>query len=277
MRRAPIGPLAAFVSSLWTSDSASGATAIERVVPTGTMHLVVRLSPDPLIVYEDERGCGGREIGRAVIGGARSSFYVRDVSRRSRAVGALLRPGAARALFGAPASVFAEMHTSLDDVWGAEAERVRDEIGSEPTLSGALTRFEAILTRRVLDAPTLSPLAASAVRRVAVGEQIGSIVRESGRSHRHLIASFQAAVGLSPKTFARVMRADRAIAMLAMRRPIIEVAAAAGYADQAHCTRELVEIAGVTPAAFRRLDAPSRHLPIAPMQFRSRRSMGPAT
>jgi transcriptional regulator GlxA family with amidase domain len=63
-----------------------------------------------------------------------------------------------------------------------------------------------------------------------------------------LIDRFRDHVGLPPKAAARVIRLDRAVAALLSGTPrIAEVAAACGYADQAHLGRELRELGGVTP------------------------------
>lgn len=65
------------------------------------------------------------------------------------------------------------------------------------------------------------------------------------RLHRHITA----ACGYGPKTLQRILRMQRAI-RLAYAQPLAAVAAAAGYADQAHMTRELRALTGLTPAAY---------------------------
>jgi transcriptional regulator GlxA family with amidase domain len=63
-----------------------------------------------------------------------------------------------------------------------------------------------------------------------------------------LIERFRDHVGLPPKAAARVIRLDRAVAALRSGGPrIAEVAAACGYADQAHLGRELRALGGITP------------------------------
>ena len=42
----------------------------------------------------------GRTIDHAIVGGARAAFYVRDISKPVRSVGAQLQPGAAEILLG---------------------------------------------------------------------------------------------------------------------------------------------------------------------------------
>lgn len=72
-----------------------------------------------------------------------------------------------------------------------------------------------------------------------------------GLSRRTLERLFQSEVGVAPKSFARIERlsaiADR------LRHGALSWAALAaelGYADQAHLTREVLELSGYTPRQF---------------------------
>ena len=68
---------------------------------------------------------------------------------------------------------------------------------------------------------------------------------------RQLRRRFAAAVGYGPKTFARVIRFRAALGRIRAGEPLASAALAAGYADQAHMTRELVALAGRTPGSLR--------------------------
>ena len=47
-----------------TDVLAGDEIAMERVVPTGSMHVVFRLSSAPLTVYDDASGNGARTLAR---------------------------------------------------------------------------------------------------------------------------------------------------------------------------------------------------------------------
>ncbi len=206
--RAPIPALRPFVKTIWAGDGSDGCVpgAREHILPTGRMHLVIRVSPEPIAIWEgDER----RELGHAVIGGARSTYYVKDISTPSAAVGAQLNPGAASLLFGAPADELAERHTRLDDVWGADAARLRDRLGATCSLARRLELLEAYLLERLPRVHGVHPALADALAEVA-DRPVAAVVERSGYSHRAFIELFRRAVGLAPKVFARVARFQRA-------------------------------------------------------------------
>jgi AraC-like DNA-binding protein len=58
-------------------------------------------------------------------------------------------------------------------------------------------------------------------------------------------------IGVTPKTLARIMRFNHAQAMARAGGDWADIAAACGYADQAHLAREFVELSGSTPTAWK--------------------------
>lgn len=275
-----------FVKLLWASApegmAAERPGAREHVLPTGGMHLVFRLSGPPLKLFGGHGDVQGHTCGHAIVGGARSGFYMRDVSVVTRSVGAQLQPGAARALLGAPEDALAGRHTPLDALWGArEADDALERLHAAGTLEQQLAAFEALLAQRIVDQSAaglrgLHPAIAAALGPLALGNpSIAGLVMRSGYSHRRFIALFRGAIGLSPKEYARVMRFDRALALAAdPTQGWAGIALAAGYSDQAHLSREFSTLAGMSPQAWRQTGASSpRHVPAraAAGQIRSRR------
>lgn len=266
LQRVPSGPLRLFVKLLWFSDSPArpDGAGRERVLPTGGMHVVLRLTRDPLRVYRDAHDTDGDLVGTSVIGGARAGFYVRDVSRPSCSVGALLRPGGALPLLGAPADAFAERHTDLEQVWGREVDGMAERLLALSDPHERLAAFEALLQSRVPRVRALHPAVAHAIARFDEGAwDVGATIRESGYSHRHFVTLFREAAGLTPKRYCRVLRLQHVIGRLQRGLGPAEVALESGFADQAHLTRELRALSGVTPGQWVRL-APrhTHHVPI---------------
>ena len=126
------------------------------------------------------------------------------------------------------------------------------EILQQQTAAGvedALRRVAGVLASRVT-------VAASHGRALdAMGRMIDG-VRDGGSdaptalpSARTLRRDMAAAVGLPLRTLAGILRFQRAMALLDAGAPSLsDVAVAAGYADQAHMTREFRRFGGFTPA-----------------------------
>ncbi|MGH6916056.1 MAG: helix-turn-helix domain-containing protein, partial [Geminicoccales bacterium] len=83
--------------------------------------------------------------------------------------------------------------------------------------------------------------------------RVRDLCRDAGVSERQLRRRFRAAVGYGPKTLDRILRLQRALALNAApeaRLGLAALAADAGYADQAHMSREFAELSGASPAAL---------------------------
>jgi AraC-like DNA-binding protein len=83
-----------------------------------------------------------------------------------------------------------------------------------------------------------------------------AVAAEVGLSERQFRRRCQAAAGYGPKTLQRVLRFQRFVQVLdAAPAPpdLATVAAQAGYADQAHLTRECADLSGLTPANLARV------------------------
>jgi AraC-like DNA-binding protein len=86
-----------------------------------------------------------------------------------------------------------------------------------------------------------------------------AVAAEVGLSERQFRRRSQAAAGYGPKTLQRVLRFHRFVRLLdaapaaAPPPDLAALAAQAGYADQAHLTRECSALSGFTPAALARV------------------------
>ena len=204
-----------------------------------------------------------------MVGGARASFYVRDVSRSVQTVGAQLEPGTASLLLGVPAEELAGRHTPLAALWGSSVESMRAQLAEAPSLERRLALFERLLYARLPRLRGLHPAVAEGLVRLAHDADVAAAVEASGYSHRRFTSLFRTAVGLPPKLFCRVRRFERALAQ-ARQRPEPSwsaLALDAGYSDQAHFSRDFREFAGVTPGRYRAL-APTfaHHVPLPSLE-----------
>ncbi|GAB1689640.1 hypothetical protein KRM28CT15_14430 [Krasilnikovia sp. M28-CT-15] len=89
--------------------------------------------------------------------------------------------------------------------------------------------------------PALVALAAGA----RAGRPVAALAETLALSPRQLHRRCQAGFGYGPKALGRILRLRRALALAAGGRRFAEVAALAGYADQAHLCRDVRALAGV--------------------------------
>lgn len=76
---------------------------------------------------------------------------------------------------------------------------------------------------------------------------INVLAKKNGITTRTLARTFLKTVGISPKVFAAIIRFHHTLKLLTRGRTIKEASAEAGYADQAHMTRDFRRFGGFTP------------------------------
>jgi AraC-like DNA-binding protein len=123
--------------------------------------------------------------------------------------------------------------------------------------------LSARVHRPLLIHPAVAHALASYSVDVASPARVADIQRATGYSPRHFIALFRSAVGLNPKHYYRIRRFNSAARNMAAGggQGLSDIAAGAGYCDQAHLTREFHEFAGVVPTKYRPsgIDRPLHH------------------
>jgi AraC-like DNA-binding protein len=168
-----------------------------------------------------------------------------------------LTPVGARALFGMPAAELASACVPLDDVLGGAGE-LHERVALAPSWPDRFTAVGDVLARACRNRDPLRgvrPEVDHVWSRLADTDgatSVGGLAGEVGWSRRHLSGAFSREYGLAPKVLARIMRFERAVALVrpATPPPWADVAATCGYADQAHLTREWHELAGASPSAW---------------------------
>jgi AraC-like DNA-binding protein len=167
-----------------------------------------------------------------------------------------LTPLGAHRFLGLPMHELANRTVELEDLLPRAGE-LTTRLREACSWAERFDLVEAFLARRLADSVPPSPGVEWSWRRLrGTGGRasISGLAAELGWSHRRLIARFREQIGLAPKTVARVLRFDRAVAALGSSpsRGLAEIALDCGYFDQAHLNRDFRELAGTTPTAFLR-------------------------
>ena len=126
--RRPGGALAPFVESIWYFTSNRFAHQRERILPSGSMQLLVNLDQDEIRTYH---GPGYAEVKRqpgAVLSGAYGGHFAIDTAEQRSIAGVAFRSGGAYPFFRPPADEVAGAHVGLDDLWGRDGANLRERL-----------------------------------------------------------------------------------------------------------------------------------------------------
>lgn len=167
-----------------------------------------------------------------------------------------LEPAGARMLLGVPMDQLPEPVADLEHLLGPDAALLVEELALLSSWERRFIRLDEFLLGRFAAA---APVAASvewaweALRASGGRAQIGALAARIGCSRRHLVTGFRDLVGVPPKTAGAILRFERAARVLSRGgEGALARAAACGYYDQSHMTRDFRRFAGTTPGAFAR-------------------------
>lgn len=228
-------PLARHVACTWAGRLGDDGTRYtDRVLPDGCIDLV----------WDGARlFVAGPDTGPVAVERRSGGFFV----------GLRFRPGAAPAFLGVPASALVDERVDGSDVLGRRAGRLAERLAEPDGLREAARVFEREAVRWLSGAAAPDPLVEAIVaglRGGATPRPVSTLAEELGAGERRLRRRCTAAVGYGPKTLDRVLRFRRFLSLAEGRGGpgLAVLAVEAGYADQAHLTRECRRLAGVPPA-----------------------------
>ncbi|MEV4948745.1 helix-turn-helix domain-containing protein [Streptomyces sp. NPDC053755] len=185
--------------------------------------------------------------GRLLVAGPDTRAYVPEATV-AHCAGIRFAPGDAPALLGVPARELRDRRIELGALWGAaRARRLGERIAAAPDPAAAL---ETLAACRAADAPGPDPLLREVVRRLNAGRPVAETSEAVGLGARQLHRRSLDAFGYGPKTLARILRLQRALALVRAGLPYAEAALRAGCADQAHLARETRALTGTTLSAL---------------------------
>lgn len=157
-------------------------------------------------------------------------------------VGLRFTRGMGPSLLGTSADEVADQSPSLDDLWPcADARILSDQVAAagEEALERWLTDRAARCEPPELGAAVFR-LAADRTPVTAMADRLGYSTRQL---HRRCLPLF----GYGPQHLTRVLRLGQALAAARAGLPLAQAAVTAGFADQAHLSRDVRDLTGATP------------------------------
>jgi AraC-like DNA-binding protein len=230
------------VACLWVRVVPAGDAQQAPVLPDGCADLIWQSGRGVFVAGPDTGPAASAVVPGTVFAGVR------------------LRPGAGGPALGMPLSALLDQRVGAGDLAGEDAAGPAVDLAR--LLPGWLTpdvamRGLAGITCRMVAAGPPDPLVVEAARRLASpSARVRGMAVELGVSERQLHRRCRAAVGYGPATLRRVLRFRRFVSGIdqaGASADLARLAAEAGYADQAHLTRESTRLAGLPPAAMARV------------------------
>ena len=238
VERPPVPGLAGMVRTVWIQ--CTGASAyVQRHLPTGGVEIHFPIGGRPQLV------------------GPLTGPQIEVIPAHTTIVGVRFHPGTAPPL---PTVLddLVDQRLGLGELWGGAVDRLVEAMAGTDTPERALAFLQAQLLRDLRRVSTVDPLVGAAVQAlmpwhpVNIDTLAGHLALSTSQLRRRCLH----AVGVGPKVLQRTLRFQGFLALAQAgatatgRRGadgMAGLAIDAGYADQAHLTRECLRLTGLTP------------------------------
>ncbi len=222
--------------------------------------LDMRVLPQPVVTvvigFEDDMLTVDGTTGRQTLGSLVAALFpgpTRIRGERVECVEMHLSPMVASSLLGVSLSELNGVVTDLENVWGRQAGRLREQLAATTAWPQRFALMDKFLVSRYAKPPSIDPEVAASWEHIVIHHgriRVGDLAAACGWSRKRLWSRFSAQLGLTPKRAAMLVRFDHAAKSLRAGKDPAEVATACGYVDQSHLHRDALAFAGCTPGAL---------------------------
>lgn len=250
----PARPLGDFVERFWQISDVPPHSK-ERIVPSGTLELVVNLHEDEFRIYQPAQLERCRRFSGAMVSGTYRSSFVIDAQQHASVVGVHFRAGGAFPFLGVATKDLADTHVDLQTLWGNAAVELRDRLCEAREPADRFRLLEDALKAhlfRPMDHHYAVPFALDAFMRGGSDSSIRDVSKQVGLSQRRFIQVFEREVGLTPKLFCRLRRFQRAFSELGHAKTPDwgSLVVDCGYFDQSHFIKDFRDFSGLPPTEY---------------------------
>ncbi len=251
-RVAPPASLSAYIECFWFLELAPTAEPqLDHVLPDGRAEMIFHYGKPPLL--QDSQG-HFVEQGRALFAGQLEASIVLKTHAAASMLSVRFRPAGVSQFFGFPQSELTGRVTELSSVAGHLTRDLIEQVlgdaqNNDQRIKYLVSFFEKRLGYRPLF--DLAPLI-NEIEERGGHTRAAELAARHGLSRRQLERLFKHQVGVSPKTFCKVVRFQRFLS--ALKQPgvrLLDAGLDCGYYDQSHLIREFKAFAGVAPLAHR--------------------------
>jgi len=254
VHRAPQPPLDRFIETFWYWQADAPGHAKDTIMASGRLGVLVNLNRDYLNWYDGDGFARNNGLKGIALCGCQTTAFAID-AHQPHMMGAQFRAGGAYPFFAPPAREFVDVHLSLADVWGADAERLHHRLVQAPTPQDKFEILESALIAaapREFERHPAVALALARFHRAPHRTSVRAVADEAEVSHKKFIRLFTEEVGFTPKLYLRVQRFQRVLRAIHLAPAVdwCDVVERFGYYDQSHFIREFGEFSGLSPTKY---------------------------
>ncbi len=251
----PSFPLNQFIESFIYFKDFNPAHSIDRFLPDGNVNVVIDLTDYPKFIYDNETLKEIQACRNVWFSGIRNNYITIPSGRDSEMFIINFHKGKAYPFLQMPLHELTDCVVDGELVLSNEIINMREKILSLPVISQKFLYAEQHLLKQFGKSLEPNPFIDFAVNKILQSPNqitIEYLSNKVGYSQKHFIQMFKENVGLTPKSFLKIIRFQKAIQEIEACKKINwpGIAYESGYYDQAHFINDFKNFSGFTPQQY---------------------------
>lgn len=251
----PAFPLDKFVKIFIYYEGVQHAHNIDRFLPNGDTEILIDFHDTPQYIYDNETLKEIQACNHVWASGLRTEPITIPSGNNAAMMVIAFKKGMAAAFFPFPMDELADCVVDADLVWGSDFGHLRERLLDTRDIDLRFKTVEDFLIRQFRSQLNINPCVEFALNEMRTRPDeisIGRMNEKIGYSQKHFTQMFRSHVGVTPKSFLKIMRFQKAILEIDKARSIDwgQISQDCGFYDQAHFINDFKHFSGFTPAKY---------------------------
>lgn len=251
----PIYPLNLFIDNFIYYKDFNPPHSLDRFLPDGNINIVFNLTDNPQYIYDNDTLKEIQTCRNVWFSGIRNKYITIPSGKESEMFIINFHKGKAYPFVQMPLDELTDCVVDAELVLTDEIINLRELILSASSIPQKFSVVENYFIKFYKEKFIEKPIVNFAVKKIAAVPNkttIDVLSREIGYSQKHFIKLFKESVGLTPKSFLKVIRFQKVIDEIETIKTINWAAIVFnnGYYDQAHFIHDFKQFSGFTPEEY---------------------------
>lgn len=254
----PVHPLGEFIDAFIYFERVEHAHTVDRFLPNGDTEILIDFHDGPQFIYDNHSLKEIQACNRIWTSGVRTEPITIPSGNGAAMMVISFKKGMAAPFFPFPMDEIRDSVVDADLVWGQDFGDLRERLLETKDIDLRFRFVEDFLLNRFRTKLGLNPCVAFAVTEMIDRPDVINIARMNskiGYSQKHFTEMFRKQVGVTPKSYLKIMRFQKAVRTIDAAKDIDwgSIAFDCGFYDQAHFINDFKHFSGFTPEQYSKI------------------------
>jgi len=254
----PVYPLNKFIEAFIYFERAEHAHTVDRFLPNGDTEILIDFNDTPQFIYDNNSLKEIQACHHVWTSGVRTEPITIPSGNGATMMVVSFKKGMAAPFFPFPMEEISDSVVDADLVWGSGFGELRERLLDEKNVARRFAMVEEFLLGMFATKLNVNPCVEFAVNEMTHRPDNLSIAQMNekiGYSQKHFTEMFRRNIGVTPKSYLKIMRFQKAIRTIDASDNIEwdMIAQDCGFYDQAHFINDFKHFSGFTPEQYSRI------------------------